>query len=168
MCLNHAVTTILLYASVKGESYTCFHSECLMLSTQQATATYCDILPQRKCNSATQAEQIWKPTQQRGGRTDVANSNQQYFEGAIYLCITDSHCFALVFCCNWGGGRGGEGLRVSLLPITSATPISAKLVSHPNAIWAQIWASIWDLTSSLYEFICLSFLIPFILFFPRD
>lgn len=66
------------------------------------------------------------------------------------------------------GGEKKKGLRVSLLPITSATPISAKLVSHPNAIWAQIWASIWDLTSSLYEFICLSFLIPFILFFPRD
>lgn len=32
------------------------------------------------------------------------------------------------------GGKKKKGLRVSLLPITSATPISTKLVSHPNAI----------------------------------
>lgn len=33
-----------------------------------------------------------------------------------------------------GEKKKKKGLRVSLLPITSATPISAKLVSHPNAI----------------------------------
>lgn len=146
MCLNHAVTTILLYASVKGESYTCFHSECLMLSTQQATATYCDILPQRRCNSATQAEQIWKPTQQRGGCTDVANSNQQYFEGAIYLCITDSHCFALVFCCNCGGGKKKKvsGYHCYLLHLRHQSPQNWSLIQMLFELRFELAYEIWQ------------------------
>lgn len=55
--------------------------------------------------------------------------NEQYLEWVLYSCALQIICFCPAIFLQLKRKK----IRVLLLPIKSATPISAKLVCHPNA-----------------------------------